>query len=222
MNSPFRDRRDAGQQLATQLRRYAGRTDVIVLALPRGGVPVGFEVAVALDAPLDVFVVRKLGLPWHDELAIGALASGGVMYLDRDLIRLAGVSDDEVARIAAMEKLELDRRERSYRGARSFPSVDGRTAILVDDGLATGSTMRAAVSALREEGPARIVVAVPVASPETCEAFRDIADDVVCAVTPERFYAVGRWYRDFSQTSDEEVHDLLEQARAGREHQLAG
>jgi predicted phosphoribosyltransferase len=185
-------------------------------------VPVGFEVAVALDAPLDVFVVRKLGLPWHDELAIGALASGGVMYLDQDLIALAGVSDEDIRRIAAMEKIELDRRERSYRGSRPFPSVAGKTAILVDDGLATGSTMRAAVGALRQEDPGRIVVAVPVASPETCEAFRDIANDVVCAVTPERFYSVGRWYRDFSQTSDEEVHELLDQARAGHEHQLAG
>lgn len=222
MNARFRDRRDAGQKLAAQLSEYAGRTDLIVLALPRGGVPVGFEVAVALDAPLDVFLVRKLGLPWHDELAIGALASGGVMYLDRDLIRLAGVSDDDIRRIAAVEKVELDRRERSYRGDRPFPSVAGKTTILVDDGLATGSTMRAALGALREEGPARIVVAVPVASPETCDAFRDIADDVVCAVTPERFYAVGRWYEDFSQTSDEEVHQLLEQARTTHEHQLTG
>lgn len=222
MNPQFRNRRDAGQRLAAQLHRYAGRPDVIVLALPRGGVPVGFEVAKALDVSLDVFVVRKLGLPWQEELAIGALASGGVRFLDHDLIRVAGVSEDDIRRITEIEQIELERRERMYRGDRPFPDLTGKTAILVDDGLATGSTMRAAVAALRQEGPGRIVVAVPVASPETCEAFRDIADDVVCAVTPERFYAVGRWYEDFSQTSDEEVHHLLDRARAVHEHQLTG
>lgn len=215
MTSRFRDRRDAGRRLARELGQYARRADVIVLALPRGGVPVGFEVAAALEAPLDVFVVRKLGLPWHDELAMGAIASGGVCVLERDLIRIARVSDAELARVIASEEAELQRRERLYRGDRAFPDVRGRTAILVDDGLATGATMRAAVEALRLEGPARIVVAVPVAAPETCDAFHEIADGVVCAVTPEPFRAVGLWYADFSQTTDEEVHDLLERARGG-------
>lgn len=222
MNPRFRNRREAGQQLSAKLQQYAGRPDVIVLALPRGGVPVAFEVATALDVPLDVFVVRKLGLPWHEELAIGALASGGVRFLDQDLIRVAGVSDDDIRRVTALEQIELERRERLYRDDRPFPDLAGKTVILVDDGLATGSTMRAAVAALRQEGPARVIVAVPVASPDTCEAFRDIADDIVCAVTPERFYAVGLWYEDFSQTTDEEVHYLLDQARAAHEHQLTG
>ncbi len=222
MNSRFRNRREAGQQLSAKLQQYAGQPDVIVLALPRGGVPVGFEVATALDVPLDVFVVRKLGLPWHEELAIGALASGGVRFLDQDLIRVAGVSDDDIRRVTAVEQIELERRERLYRGDRPFPDLAGKTVILVDDGLATGSTMRAAVAALRQEDPARVIVAVPVASPDTCEAFRDIADDIVCAATPEPFHAVGLWYEDFSQTTDEEVHYLLDQARAAHEHQLTG
>jgi putative phosphoribosyl transferase len=213
MRSRFRDRHDAGRRLATELRAYANRPDVLVLALPRGGVPVGFEVATALNVQLDVFVVRKLGLPWHEELAIGAIASGGVRVLDRDLIRLARVSEADVERVTAAEQTELARRERQYRGARPFPDLHEKTVILVDDGLATGSTMRAAVQALREEGPARIVVAVPVASPETCDAFRDIADDIICAETPEPFRAVGLWYDDFSQTTDEDVHDLLDRAR---------
>jgi putative phosphoribosyl transferase len=217
MNPRFRDRKDAGQQLARKLQQYAGRPDVIVLALPRGGVPVGFEIARALDLPLDVFVIRKLGLPWQEELAIGALASGGVRFLDQDLIRAAGVSEEDIRRITAIEQDELARREKSYRGDREFPDLTGKTVLLVDDGLATGSTMRVAVAALRQEGPARIVVAVPVASPETCEDFRDIADDIICAITPERFYAVGLWYADFSQTEDDEVHRLLKQARSSHE-----
>jgi len=215
MRFRFRDRHDAGRRLATELRVYANRPDVLVLALPRGGVPVGFEVATALNVPLDVFVVRKLGLPWQQELAIGAIASGGVRVLDVDLIRVARVSDADVERVTATEKAELERQERRYRGDRPFPDLHEKTVILIDDGLATGSTMRAGVEALREEGPARIVVAVPVASPETCEAFRDIADDIICAETPEPFRAVGLWYDDFSQTTDEEVHDLLDRARGG-------
>ena len=215
MRSRFRDRQDAGRRLATELRVYANRPDVLVLALPRGGVPVGFEVAIALNVPLDVFVVRKLGLPWQQELAIGAIASGGVRVLDRDLIRVARVNDADIERVTATEKAELARQERQYRGDRPFPDLHEKTVILIDDGLATGSTMRAGVEALREEGPARIVVAVPVASPETCEAFRDIADDIICAETPEPFRAVGLWYDDFSQTTDEEVHDLLDRARGG-------
>ena len=213
MRARFRDRRDAGRRLAGKLREYAGRDDVIVLALPRGGVPVGFEIALALQVPLDVFVVRKLGLPWHEELAMGALASGGVRVLDEDLIRVARVSYDDIERVTSIEQAELERRERRYRGDRLFPDVSDKTVILVDDGLATGSTMRAGVSALRRENPARIIVAVPVAAPETCNAFRDIADEIVCAETPEPFMAVGLWYDDFNQTTDDEVHDLLEQAR---------
>jgi predicted phosphoribosyltransferase len=214
MASRFPNRRDAGRRLAAELRAYANRPDVIVLALPRGGVPVGYEIATALDVPLDVFVVRKLGLPWHEELAMGALASGGVRILDRDLIRIARVSEEDIERVTATEQAELERRERGFRGDRPFPDLTGMTVILVDDGLATGSTMKAAISALRQEGPSRIVMAVPVAAPETCEAFRDIADDVICAVTPEPFRAVGLWYDDFSQTTDEEVHELLDRARA--------
>jgi putative phosphoribosyl transferase len=213
MATRFQDRHDAGRQLAVELHAYANRPDVIVLALPRGGVPVGFEVATALDAPLDVFVVRKLGLPWEEEVAMGAIASGGVRVLDSDLIRAARVSQAEVERVTAIERAELARRERQYRGERPFPDLRGKTVILVDDGLATGSTMRAAVAALRQEAPSRVVVAVPVAAPETCNAFRDIADEIVCAMTPEPFRAVGYWYHDFSQTSDEEVQELLDRAR---------
>ena len=215
MQSRFRDRRDAGRRLAASLAKYANRPDVVVLALPRGGVPVGYEVATALGVPLEVFVVRKLGLPGHDEFAMGAIASGGVTVLDQDLLRIARVSEADLRRVIAAEEKELARRERQYRGDRPFPDLRGKTVILVDDGLATGSTMRAAVEALRQEGPARIVVAVPVSSPEICDAFRDLADEVVCAETPEPFRAVGLWYGDFSQTTDEEVHELLERARAG-------
>jgi putative phosphoribosyl transferase len=175
-------------------------------------VPVAFEVAQALGVPLDVFVVRKLGLPWQEELAIGALASGGVRVLDLDLIRAAGVTENDLQRITRVEQSELDRRERLYRDDRPFPDLTGKTVILVDDGLATGATMKAAVTALRQEGPARVVVAVPVAAHETCESFRQVADDIVCATTPEPFRAVGLWYDDFSQVTDEEVRRLLEQA----------
>ncbi|HEV8495309.1 MAG TPA: phosphoribosyltransferase [Gemmatimonadaceae bacterium] len=212
MIARYRDRRDAGRRLSAMLRAYVNRHDVVVLALPRGGVPVAYEVARALGAPLDVFVVRKLGLPAHEELAMGALASGGVRVLDDELIRIARVSAEDLQRVTAIEQAELKRRERLYRGERPFPDVRGKTAILIDDGLATGATMRAAVAALRLEGPARIVVAVPVAAAETCDAFLSIADDVVCAYTPEPFHAVGLWYDDFEQTTDEEVHELLDQA----------
>lgn len=216
MDVRFRDRHDAGVRLAEELARFTGRTDLIVLALPRGGVPVGFEIAQRLHAPLDVFVVRKLGLPWHEELAMGAVAAGGVRVLDERTIRAAGVSPEDIERVTAAERAELERRERRYRGDRPFPSVSNQTVILVDDGLATGATMRAAVESLRKMNPREIVVAVPVGAPETCDAFRDIADDIVCAETPERFGAVGYWYDDFSQTSDEEVHDLLERAQHAR------
>jgi len=185
-----------------------------VLALPRGGVPVAAEVANALSAPLDVFVVRKVGVPWHEELAMGAIASGGVRLLNEELIQAYAISDNEVDRAMQRELLELERRETLYRGGRPFPDLRNKTVILVDDGLATGSTMRVAVEALRKEGPARIVVAVPVAAPATCDAFRDVADEIVCALTPEPFYAVGLWYDDFDQTTDAEVHELLARARA--------
>ena len=208
----FLNRSDAGRQLASRLRRYAGRDDVVVLALPRGGVPVGFEVARALDAPLDVFLVRKLGLPGHEELAMGAIASGGVRVLNEDVIRACEVGEEEVDAVAAKEQLELLRREREYREGRPFPDVRGRIVILVDDGLATGSSMRAAVAALRRLEPDRVVVAVPVGASDTCASLREVAEEVVCACEPEPFYAVGAWYRDFRQTTDEEVRTLLRQA----------
>jgi predicted phosphoribosyltransferase len=214
MTARFHDRHDAGRRLAAELGRYAGRNDVVVLALPRGGIPVGYEVAQALGAPLDVFVVRKLGLPGYEELAIGAIASGGARVLNDDVVRMYRVSKDQLDDVTRMEQAELERRERRYRGERPFPDLAAKAVILVDDGLATGATMRAAVEALRHENPARVIVAVPVSSPDTCEQFREIADEIVCAVTPEPFYAVGLWYEDFSQTTDEEVHDLLERARA--------
>jgi putative phosphoribosyl transferase len=214
----FQDRREAGRFLARKLTHYADRPEVLVLALPRGGVPVAFEVARALHAPLDIFLVRKLGLPGHEELAIGAIASAGVCVLNHDVVRALGITEDDIATVAAAEQQELERRERIYRGDRPTPDVRGRTIILIDDGLATGSTMRAAVAALRQQGPARIVVAVPVGAPETCAEFQDEADEAICARTPEPFYAVGLWYRDFSQTTDEEVHDLLQRAKA--EHVL--
>lgn len=216
MQKRFPNRAEAGRELAAALGSYAGRRDVIVLALPRGGVPVGYEVAHALDAPLDVFVVRKLGLPANEELAMGALASGGVRILDDYVLRLYHVTPDDLARVTSWEQAELERREQLYRGARSFPDLAGRTVILVDDGLATGSTMRAAIAALRLEHPSTIVVAVPVGAKETCDAVRELADQVVCARTPEPFHAVGMWYDDFSQTSDEEVHALLERAATER------
>jgi len=208
----FRDRREAGRVLAGKLMKYAGRPDVLVLALPRGGVPVAFEVARALRAPLDVFLVRKLGLPGREELAIGAIAPGGVRVLNRDVVRALGIPQSVIDEVAAQEQQELERRLRLYRDDRPAPDVRGRTVILVDDGLATGSTMRAAVAALRQQHPARIVVAAPVGAADTCAEFQHEADEAVCARTPEPFLAVGMWYADFSQTMDEEVRELLEQA----------
>jgi putative phosphoribosyl transferase len=208
----FRDRVEAGRLLAERLRAYAGRDDVIVLALPRGGVPVGYEVAKALGAPLGVFVVRKLGVPGHEELAMGAIASGGVILLDEALVRRLGLGRDELERTVANELRELQRREEAYMSGREPPDVEGKTVILVDDGLATGSTMRAAALAMRRLTPARTIVAVPVASPETCADFRDVVDETVCVMTPSPFRAVGLWYDDFSQTSDDEVRRLLAEA----------
>jgi putative phosphoribosyl transferase len=210
---PFHDRSDAGRRLASELRSYEDRPEVIVLALPRGGVPVGFEVSSALHAPLDVFVVRKLGMPGHEEFAIGAVATGGVRVIDEDVTRMHGLSEAAIDRVAVRELAELRRREQSYRGDRPEPQIAGRTVILIDDGLATGSSTRAAVAALRARDPARIVVAVPIAARETCAAFEADVDEVVCAVTPEPFHAVGLWYADFGQTTDREVQDLLERSR---------
>jgi putative phosphoribosyl transferase len=214
---PFRDRGEAGQALAAELSAYAGRDDVVVLALPRGGVPVAFEVARAIQAPLDVFVVRKLGVPGHEELAMGAIASGGVLVLEPTVIEDLAILPEVVAEVAAREEQERLRREREYRGDRPEPEVRGHTVILADDGLATGSTMRAAVAALRKLQPARIVVAVPVAAPAACEDLAPEVDEIVCARTPEPFQSVGSWYLDFSQTSDEEVRELLSRA----EHETA-
>jgi predicted phosphoribosyltransferase len=208
----FADRFEAGRVLASRLAEFAHREDVVVLALPRGGVPVGFEVARALHAPLDVFVVRKLGVPGHEELAMGAIASGGVRVLNRRVVETLGISAEEIERIAAEEQRELERREREYRDGRPRLDVRGRTVILVDDGLATGSSMRVAALALRKKEPARIVVAVPVGSRATCEEFESEVDITVCAVTPEPFFGVGQWYADFRQTSDEEVRELLRRA----------
>jgi putative phosphoribosyl transferase len=208
----FRDRREAGQMLARRLATYASRLDVLVLGLPRGGVPVAYEVAQALNVPLDVFVVRKLGVPDHRELAMGAVASGGVRVLNQDVVESLHIPDDLVEDVTAKELKELERRERTYRGDRPFPSFQGKTVILVDDGLATGSTMRAAALALRQQGPARLIVAVPVGSAETCEQLTDTVDELVCAITPEPFYAVGLWYLDFSQITDDEVKELLDAA----------
>lgn len=210
MSAIFNDRRHAGQVLAEQLARFAGREDVVVLALPRGGVPVGFEVARALNAPLDVFVVRKLGVPGQEELAFGAIASGGVRVLNEGIIHTLQLTDAMIERISERERQELLRREQLYRGDRPPPNLVGKTAIVVDDGLATGATMRAAVDAIKILGAEQIVVAVPVGSRDTCSAMRRISDVLcVCAETPEPFYGVGLWYEDFSQTTDEEVTELL-------------
>lgn len=213
----FRDRRDAGRALAAELRQrgYREMADAIVLALPRGGVPVGYEVAMELHVPLDVFMVRKLGVPGHEELAMGAIASGQIRVLNHGVINALVIPEAAVNRVAREEQMELERREHRYRGDRPPPDVRGRTVVVVDDGLATGSTMRAATAALRQREPARIVVAVPVAAQEACQSFRNIVDDIVCPLTPTPFRAIGQWYEDFSQTTDEEVRELLE--RANRE-----
>jgi len=210
----FQDRRDAGLQLAAKLKAYTDDPMVMVLGLPRGGVPVAYEVARALRVPLDVFVVRKLGVPGHRELAMGAIASGGVRVLNSEVIEALGIAPMTIDAVAAHELHELERQERVYRGSTPFPAMRGRTLIVVDDGLATGSTMLAAVRALRQSNPARIVVAVPVGAGDTCQRLRSEADDVVCLLTPPLFQAVSLWYAEFSQTTDEEVRSLLEAAAA--------
>jgi putative phosphoribosyl transferase len=214
---PYRDRREAGQYLAKKLTDYAGRSDVLVLALPRGGVPVAYEVVRALGAPLDVFLVRKLGVPGHEELAMGAIASGGLVLLNQEMVRALGIGPSLINEVISTQRAELERRDRQYRGDRPPPDVRGKMAILIDDGLATGASMRAAVAALRQRHPARIVVAVPIAAPSTCAELGEEVDEIVCARTPEPFRAVGLWYEDFTQTTDEEVRDLLRRARESRD-----
>ena len=208
----FRDRADAGQHLATQLTAYAGNPDVLVLGLPRGGVPVAFQVAQILRVPLDIFVVRKLGVPGQEELAMGAIASGHVRVLNREIIRALKISETAIDAVTEKELPELERREHQYRDDRPFPTIRDKTVILVDDGLATGSSMRAAVRAVQAHNPSRLIVAVPVAAQETCDAFVNLVDQVVCGRTPDPFFAVGAWYHDFSQTTDEEVRHLLQLA----------
>jgi putative phosphoribosyl transferase len=215
----YRDRADAGRELAKKLAEYRDRDDVIVLALPRGGVPVAYEVASALRAPLDVFVVRKLGTPGQPELAMGAIAPGGVRVLNHDVVEALGVPEYMIEEVARAEAEELQRRERLYRGARPPLEVLGKTVIVVDDGLATGSTMRAAAAALKQKGAKKTVVAVPVAAAASCESLRSEVDELVCGATPEPFWAVGQWYRNFGQTSDEEVRALLETSE--RQHRAA-
>jgi predicted phosphoribosyltransferase len=209
----FKDRTEAGKKLARQLSKYGGRDDVVVLGLPRGGVPVAFEIARSLQAPLDVFVVRKLGAPANPELAMGAIASGGVQVMNQDVIRGMNSSEEAIERVIDTERKELEKRQEIYRGARPKVDLENKVVILIDDGLATGATMRAAVDALRERAPQKIVVAVPTAPPETCSAFEERADEVICLTTPELFFGVGGAYRDFSQTSNDQVRDLLEKAR---------
>lgn len=219
--SIYRDRRHAGQVLAGALERRAG-DDVVVLALPRGGVPIAFEVAARLGAPLDVFVVRKLGVPGHEELAMGAIASGGVQVLSDELIKRLGIDAAAIATVAARERRELARREQAYRGERAPLAVAGRTVILIDDGLATGATMKAAVAGLRQLGPRQIIVAVPVASQEACAELGELADEIVCLVTPSPFWGVGNWYDDFGQTSDDEVRTLLAPTAVAYPRRAAG
>ncbi|HEY3694318.1 phosphoribosyltransferase [Phenylobacterium sp.] len=217
----FRDRTEAGRRLAGKLSAYANRPDVIVLALPRGGVPVAIEVAQALNAPLDVFVVRKLGAPGHEEFAMGAIGTGGVRVLNDDVVKGLRIPPYAIDAVTAQERQELVRRERLYRGGRAAPDLRGLTVILVDDGLATGATMKAAIQALRQLQPGRIVVAVPAASPETCEQLKPEVDEIVCDITPEPFHAVGAWYEDFSQTTDEDVRELLARRRRSERKETA-
>jgi putative phosphoribosyl transferase len=212
MDRIFANRSEAGRLLAEKLEKYAGREDVLVLGLPRGGVPVAYEVAKRVNAPLDVFVVRKLGVPGFEELAAGAIASGGVRVLNEDVMRAIPHADETIEVVSARERVELERREQIYRAGRPAPDVRNRTVILVDDGLATGATMRAAVKALRQSGAAKIVVAVPVGPPDTCHEFEQLADETLCLRTPPFFQAVGQYYEDFLQTSDDDVRELLTSA----------
>jgi predicted phosphoribosyltransferase len=217
MSRRFRNREEAGRQLAERLAAYGGREDALILALPRGGVPVAYEVARSLGLPLDVYLVRKLGVPGQEELAMGAISSGGICVLNEDVVRGLDIPPEVISAVAAMEMKELARREVVYRGDRPFPSIERKTVILIDDGIATGSTVRAAIESLRRQRPARVVVAVPVAPPSTCFEIRQEVDEMVCLLVPEAFEGVGRWYEDFSQTSDDEVRTLLACARASNQ-----
>lgn len=209
----FEDRIDAGKKLAKELSKYANRSDVLILALPRGGVPVAFEVAKELNVKMDVFIVRKLGVPGNEELAMGAISSDNVLVLNEDIVKSFQIPERVINMVAENELKELKRRERTYRGDRPKPEISGSTVILIDDGLATGATMRAAASAIKTKNPAKIVVAVPTGAPDTCELFKKEVDEVICIATPEPFYGVGAWYGNFSQTTDEEVCELLDKAR---------
>ena len=208
----FRDRTEAGQVLASKLTKYLNQVDTVILALPRGGVPVAYEIGKELGLPVDIFVVRKLGVPGHEELAMGAIASGGVRHINRDVVDQLRIDSETIDVASRREQKEIERREQLYRGQRSPVDVRNKTVIVVDDGLATGSTMHAAIAALRQHRPARIVVAVPAASPQACSEIADQVDEIICAATPEPFYAVGQWYREFSQTTDDEVRELLARA----------
>ena len=215
MKIPFRDRSEAGRYLADALRHYAGKPNLLVLALPRGGVPVAYQVARALHAPLDLMLVRKLGVPGYEELAMGAIAAGGIRVISNDVVRTLAIPDRAIAAAAANEEHELERRDRAYRGSRPPPEVEGKVVILIDDGLATGSTMRAAVAALRTQQPERLVLAVPLAPAESCEALRPEVDEIVCGFSPDPFLAVGQGYENFSQITDEEVRTLLSRSAEG-------
>lgn len=221
MQLRFEDRREAGQHLAERLSRYAGE-DILVLGLPRGGVPVAYEVAKKLNAPLDIFTVRKLGVPGHEEYAMGAIASGGVRVLNDEALRELGITAAEIEDAIEEEQEELERRETLYRRDRPAPALEGRTVLLVDDGMATGASMTAALKALRQHNPARVIVAVPAASRTVCEQFEALVDEVVCGITPEPFMAVGVWYEQFEQTTDQEVQELLDRAEAFGGAQTAG
>lgn len=214
----FRDRSDAGKRLAGKLEQYQGREDVIVLALPRGGVPVAYEVAQILSAPLDIFLVRKLGVPGHEELAMGAIASGGVRVLNNEVIQALEIPFEMIDSVTRREEEELKRRETAFRGDRPRPALEGKIVILIDDGLATGASMRAAVQGIKPQYPARLVVAVPTAAPQACEQLEQEVDEMICAATPEPFHGVGMWYEDFAQTSNEEVRDLLERSARSLHH----
>ena len=208
----FQDREQAGQELSRKLRRYAHQPDVIILALPRGGVPVAYEIAMALNAPLDILNVRKLGVPEHEELAMGAITTGDVVVINHDIVRHEDVSDEAIDEVIQAESIELARREALYREGRPAPDLYDKTVLLVDDGLATGATMWAAVNGVRQQQPAKIVIAVPSASPSACAQFEAEVDEIVCLITPHQFVSVGAWYEDFPQTSDAEVRRLLKQA----------
>jgi len=208
----FKDRVDAGRKLAKELPKYANISDVLILALPRGGVPVAFEVAKELNVKMDVFIIRKLGVPGNEELAMGAIASDNIIVLNEDVVRSFQISKQVIDAVAARELRELERREHTYRGNRPKPNINGLTVILIDDGLATGATMRAAAAAVKTKNPTKIVIAVPTGAPDTCRSFEGKVDEVICVATPEPFYGVGAWYEDFSQTTDEEVCELLDKA----------